>query len=85
MIKQMALQYFEARELRHVDLELGEAYRERSVLVHGPITEIIRDLYELFRNFDIERTRQTAHIDLRGNSTAVVQTRAVPLIDNFTY
>jgi hypothetical protein len=87
MVKQMASDYFQSRNLTTVDFTLGDSYNERSVRVKGQVIEsIISDLtHKIFTSFDIDQN-QVPHIDLRGNtSTAVIQTQKVSLVNNFVY
>eukprot|EP00697_Spironema_sp_BW2_P003037 gnl/Spiro4/14058_TR7545_c0_g1_i1.p1 gnl/Spiro4/14058_TR7545_c0_g1~~gnl/Spiro4/14058_TR7545_c0_g1_i1.p1 ORF type:complete len:126 (-),score=25.84 gnl/Spiro4/14058_TR7545_c0_g1_i1:169-546(-) len=85
-VKMMATEYFRSRGLTTVDFELGGSYGIRSVLVRtdvGLLASIARDLNSLFASFDIDRSPPPLHIDLRGSDISSIQTKDLPLIDNW--
>ena len=87
LVKQMAYDYFQSKNLQTVDFEIGQPYNERSVRVKGATLEmIISDLTkQIYSSFDID-PNQVPHIDLRGNSSpSVIQNKNVSLINNFIY
>ena len=84
LVKSMAAEYFAAHGLTQVELQLGEVYAERSLLVRCEALE--RAVFDLrttvFASFDIDRGGVPLHIDLRGSSAAEIDT-TVSVVDNW--
>ena len=81
-VKSIAAEYFAERGLDVIELEYGESVFQRSVSVHGVITDVIKDLAELFSSYDID-AQQVAHVDLRGNRKGDLLTSVA--VDSWLY